>query len=138
MQSPSGYVEGSWLALSTEERRAARAKMERWAKSANVQPYTGRGRLCLTKILKPTHRCTSPYSCWEGPAVPESYLPLDHQEWWQHERRRFVVTAHPYSLGGLPKLRRWCSANGVGLFVGGKDESWYFEGSTYLIVVGAE
>ena len=128
--SPSGYVNTGMAQLPAGDRDLAHSLLSAWAERHDARPY--KGRWCLTRLVNPRHHCNS-HRCYED-GYPRSLAILDHLEMWKGGNR-FLITAHPYGLGGLVDLIEFCATQGVEYQTLDERCSWYSPGVTNLVVL---
>jgi hypothetical protein len=118
--------------LADRQNRTAILKTWLARQDPTIRPYAG--RLCLEKIVRPSHRCNSS-QCYGNGRNPRNFDgdPLDHFEGWR-TATRFILTGHPYDLR-IESLSRWCRAHDLKLETRPTAESWYYPGATHLVVL---
>ncbi len=127
--SPSRYVAQQHLNMAPKDRTIVMSRMNAWVDSTGARAY--RGQRCLTKLLRPQHRCRRS-TCYIPPG--SIFKTLDHLEFWKLDDGRFIATAHPYDLFNLPQLTDWSKTHSVELRVGEQLASWYYASAiTWLI-----
>lgn len=130
MLSPSAYVRHTMQRLPEPMRELGAMRLAAWTRRTGVRPYLGRMRRCLRKLGNPRHRCGT--RCY-----PYAWLDaLDHSEWWVAPHGGYVITAHPYGIGGRGRrqLLELAEREGVRLTIDA-DWSWYAPGQTTLVVL---